>query len=320
MLLVLACLIRLRTLPVPDVKGFSMGHFIVAILKLSGRIPLPWAQRLGEAIGVIMSWYRNRSREVARLNLQMVYPQLSEQDRQQLWRESLRHTGIVSMEMGVLWGASPDKGLALVRKVHNIELLHEALAAQKGVLFCVPHLGNWEILNHYITSQTEVVAMYRPAKDPVLDEWMLSSRSKTGICLVPTTSGGVKELFKAIKRGAFVGILPDQEPRARSGVFAPFMGQETLTPKLCHELLQRSDAVALCGFSRRLPNGEGFDIHFVKPDDAIYDSDPVVSAGALNAAIEDCVKQAPEQYQWTYKRFKRQPNGGKNPYRAAGIR
>jgi KDO2-lipid IV(A) lauroyltransferase len=297
-----------------------MGHIIVAILKLSGLIPLRWAQRLGAGIGYLMSRFRNRSREVARLNLELVYPQLCDQERQQLWRETLRQTGMVSMEMGVLWGASPEKGLSLVRNAHNLEYLQQALAEQKGVLFCVPHLGNWEVLNHYITQQTDVVAMYRPAKDPVLDRWMLNSRQKTGIRLVPTTSAGVKELFRSIKRGEFVGILPDQEPRPRSGVFAPFMGMPALTPKLCHELLQRSDAVALFGFTRRLPKGEGFDIHFVKPDDDIYSEDAVTSATALNKAIEACVQHAPEQYQWTYKRFKRQPDNGKNPYRVAKIR
>lgn len=297
-----------------------MGHVIVFILKLSGLIPLRWAQRLGAGIGYLMARFRNRSREVARLNLQLVYPELPAPERQQLWTETLRQTGMVSMEMGVLWGASPAKGLSLVRNVHNLEYLQQALAEQKGVLFCVPHLGNWEVLNHYITQLTDVVAMYRPAKDPALDRWMLNSRQKTGIRLVPTTSSGVKELFRSIKRGEFVGILPDQEPRPRSGVFAPFMGMPTLTPKLCHELLRRSDAVALFGFSRRLPNGEGFDVHFVKPDERIYSDDAVVSATALNQAIEACVQQAPEQYQWTYKRFKRQPDNGKNPYRVAKIR
>ncbi|ASP37983.1 lauroyl acyltransferase [Bacterioplanes sanyensis] len=295
-----------------------MGYLIVAILKLSGLIPLRWAQRLGLGVGWLMTRFRNRSREVARRNLQMVYPQMDSAEREQLWRETLRQTGMVSMEMGVLWGGSQAKGLALVREVHNVEVLQQALSANKGVLFCVPHLGNWEVLNHYITTQTEVLAMYRPAKNAVLNRWMLSSRGKTGIRLVPTTSTGVKEMFRAIKAGEFVGILPDQEPKPRSGVFAPFMGVEALTPKLCHELLQRSDAVALFGFTQRLPNGEGFDIHFIKPDDAIYDPDPAVSATALNAAIEACVEHAPEQYQWTYKRFKRRPGDGKNPYKGIG--
>ena len=35
---------------------------------------------------------------------------------------------------------------------------------------------------------------------------------------------------------------------------------------------------------------------------------------ALNHSIETLVREAPEQYQWEYKRFKRQPEGHSRPY------
>jgi KDO2-lipid IV(A) lauroyltransferase len=40
-----------------------------------------------------------------------------------------------------------------------------------------------------------------------------------------------------------------------------------------------------------------------------FSDDIFESVQAINAAVEDCIREAPEQYQWEYKRFKKQPDG-----------
>ena len=295
-------------------KAF-LGHLIVRILRLLGTIPFPAAQRIGAGLGRLLVRLRNRSREVARVNLALAYPAWSEAERAQLLQQTLEESGRTLAEMGTMWGASTEKGLRLIRQVHRLEILTEALQSGRGVLLCVPHHGNWEVLNHLMTQHTSLTAMYRPAKNPVLDRWMRSSREQTGIGLVPTTRAGVMALFRELEAGGVVAILPDQEPRLQSGVFAPFMGVETLTPKLPHELLQKTGAVAIFAFAERLPDAGGFDIHFLQASDDIYSSDARTSATAMNEAIERCVAQCPAQYQWTYKRFKTRPEDGPNPYK-----
>src|SRR5690606_32113673 len=98
----------------------------------------------------------------------------------------------------------------------------------------------------------------------------------------------------------------------RSGVVAPFMGVDALTPKLPHELLIKTGARAVFGFAKRLPNAEGFEVYFFTPDDDIYSDDVQVSAASMNRVIEKMVRLAPEQYHWTYKRVRRGPMA--NPY------
>ena len=52
---------------------------------------------------------------------------------------------------------------------------------------------------------------------------------------------------------------------------------------------------------------------YPEPGDAtdVY-ADPELAATALNATVEDCVRQALSQYQWEYRRFKQQPDQIKN--------
>lgn len=295
------------------------GYLMIGMIRLLGLMPLRWSQETGRFVGYLLWWRRTRSREVARVNLRLCYPQLSEQERDAMLRETLQQSGMVAAEMGAMWGCSPERSLGLIRRVHNRELLDNALAAKKGLLVLAPHLGNWELLNAYLASATELTAMYRPAKNPVFDQWMHGRREATGGHLVPTTAAGVKALFTTLRKGGMVGVLPDQEPEIRSGVFAPFMGVNTLTPKMPQELLARTGAQAVFAFSQRLADGEGFDIYFLPPDDEIYAEDREVAAAAMNRGVAACVAHCPEQYQWTYKRFKRRPPGEKNPYKEARV-
>lgn len=292
-----------------------MGYLFIGLIKLMGLVPFSAAQRFGRWIGKQAMKRPTRLREVAKVNVALTHPHLSAQEQEDLVRESLLETGMSGAEMGAMWGAGPEKGRNLVRKVHNEEILTNAIASGRGVLLSAPHLGNWEVMNHIATMYANVTAMYRPAKNKVFDQWMRTSRQKTGGLLVPTTSAGVKAMFKALENGHVAGILPDQEPKPRSGVFAPFMGISTLTPKLPHELLKRTNAIAVFGFAKRLPNAEGFEVYFFEPDEGIYSDDLETSAAAMNSTIERMITFAPTQYQWTYKRFRRRPNEEENPYK-----
>lgn len=296
------------------------GYLAIGLIKLLGKISLASAQKLGRHIGRYLMSRRTRSREVARVNLSLVYPHTSEAEREQLLATSLIESGKTLAETGPMWGYDPKVTTGLINAVHGEELYDELMQYDGGKLMMAPHLGNWEIINHYCARRRDdITIMYRPAKLPSFNHWMVSQRETIGCKLVPTTRAGVMALFSRLQNGEMVGFLPDQEPRPQSGVFADFMGHPTLTPKLPHELLKKTGAKALYVVAKRLPDAKGFDIHFIKPDDELYSDDIHVSAAAMNRGIAECIALCPEQYQWSYKRFKRQPEGMPNPYIEANV-
>ena len=296
-----------------------MGYIVIFIIKVLSFMKLRTAQQIGQFIGMLLYERRCRSREVALVNLKLVYPEINTYQRQHLLKQTLIENGKVASEMGPMWGYPPAKTLALIHRVYDQQVLTDALNKEGGTLILVPHLGNWEILNHFLCSKTDVMAMYRPAKMESFNRWMTQRRSQTGLHLVTTSRAGIECLFDRLNEGGFVAVLPDQEPKEEYGVFAPFMGIETLTPKLPYELIQKTKPTVMFGFAVRLPNAEGFDIHFREPGEAIYSNDKVVACAELNRMVEDCIKQAPAQYQWTYKRFKRKPDNQPNPYKEAKV-
>lgn len=296
-----------------------LGYLAIGLIKLLGTIPFSTAQKIGAGIGWLALKRRTRAREVARLNLSMVYPDLPEQQRDQLLQQCLYEHGKTLAETGPLWGYDSKRGFGLIKKVHNEHLFDELVAGDHGGMLLAPHLGNWEIINNYVAQRCPITIMYRPAKIEVFNRWMVKSREQVGCQLVPTTREGIAGLFHALKNKHLVGFLPDQEPSRKSGVFAPFMGLETLTPKLPHELLLKTGARALYALTRRLPNAQGFELYFIQPDGALYSDDAVVSATSMNRSIAECIAMCPEQYQWTYKRFKCRPEAEPDPYLEADV-
>ena len=113
-----------------------------------------------------------------------------------------------------------------------------------------------------------------------------------------------------------VGLLPDQVPRQESGVLADFFGKQALTINLVHRLVNRHQPRVFLVCALRKSNGR-FDIHFDELTAQLSGVSEVESAAALNRAVEHRVAQAPEQYQWSYKRFKRVSMDAPNIYRRA---
>lgn len=291
------------------------GYLIIAVIRVLSVLPLRRAQAVGRLLGRLALAVGGSFRKVAQVNVALCLPSLTEHEREQLVERAVINSAMMASELGIMWGRPPADGLKLIRNVHNNEVFESALARGRGVLLLAPHLGNWELSNTYIASRMPLTAMYRPSRNPVFDQWMHTRREQTGASLVPTNVSGVKALYRCLKDGGVVGFLPDQEPKPEGGEFVPFMGITALTPRLPHQILHRTGATAVYIFARRLPDGEGFDIHFHPAPEAIYSADQEEALSAMNQGVAECLAICPEQYQWLYKRFKQQPQGRTSYYR-----
>ena len=291
------------------------GYLAIFIIRFLALLPLSVARILGRAVGSLSYRLGTDEVRIGRINLKLCYPQQTDAEREQMLQRVCQQSAMTLSEMGLMWARPPAAALAKIRTVHNVEVLEDALAQKRGVLLLAPHLGNWELTSTFIAARSQLTAMYRPARNPVFDHWMHARREKTGATLVPTSVSGVKALYRCLKEGGVVGFLPDQEPQREGGEFAPFMGINALTPRLPHQILQRTGAVALFIFARRLPGGDGFDLHLQRAPEGIYSPDAITALSAMNQGVADCIAHCPQQYQWLYKRFKRQPEGSSGVYR-----
>lgn len=294
--------------------ALSRAQLLIGLIRLLSKLSLRTAQRLGRTIGTLACWLPSRSRRVTEINLRLCFPQLDEAQQRQLVRESLRHTGQVALEIPLIWEWPVPRCLDLIRDIEGEELLAEARASGKGLLVLAPHLGNWELCGLYLSTRYRMAALYSPPALPGFEDYMTAQRGRQGSELVPGDRRGLARLIGMLREGEVAGILPDQSPTAAGSAFAPFFGIETRTMTLVSKLLQKSGATPLMTWCQRLPDGSGFRLRVRRCTEGMADPDPVVATTALNCSVEACVREAPEQYQWEYKRFRHRPPGQPNPY------
>ncbi|AMX01186.1 lysophospholipid acyltransferase family protein [Microbulbifer thermotolerans] len=290
-----------------DIKS----RLAVAALKLVGRLPLRWSRRLGRLFGRLAILSRSDSLRVSRINLQLCYPAMDPDQREQLARNSVLHTAMTGFEVATIWRQPWSRSEDHIVRVRNQQLLCDGVEEGRGVLVLMPHTGNWEIFGMYLATLGPSTALYAPPKIAALDPIIRSGREATGTNMVPTNVHGVRALLKALKAGNIVMVLPDQEPDM-GGDFAPFFGRPALTMTLAYNLLQRTGCRCVFGFGKRVEGG--FELVFLPAEQAIYSDEQKVSLAAMNRGVEACIAEAPEQYQWEYKRFRKQPEGKSRIY------
>lgn len=278
-----------------------------ALTRIVALLPLPFVHAVGVLFGWLFYLVQNPHRDVARRNIALCLPELSPKARRRMLRHALIETGKTALESPILWLGNRERVLSLVKEEVGREVLEASLAKSKGVIIVIPHLGSWEMVGLHCSASHPMTSLYRPLRNLEMEPLVLQGRIRFGAELVPTDTRGVRALFRALASNALVAVLPDQDPRDSGGEFAPFFGIQANTMTLVSRLAQKSGAPLVLCVAERLSWGRGFRLHY-RPIDTPAD-DLKCHLTAINAAVEEAVRDFPAQYQWSYKRFRTRPEG-----------
>lgn len=277
-----------------------MELFIQTLFRVLSRLPLFVLHGFGWAIGwlsfLASPRYRRRLFAHAR---QAGYSR-------RVALASVGESGKLVAELPRLWLGRPVR-VGWEGAAH----IEAAQAHGAGVLFLTPHLGCFEITAQAYAARfgvrQPVTVLFRPARQPWLRDLVAHARVRPNLSTAPTTLGGVKQLIKAMKSGQAVGLLPDQVPPGGQGVWAPFFGRDAYTMTLSARLAHTAGAQVVLIWGERLSWGRGYLVR-VRPfrlaDGETLSDDPVRSALQINRAMESLVRERPEQYLWSYDRYK----------------
>lgn len=294
-------------------------YLIAGLLRIVSYLPLGAAQFIGKWLGLLAWKLGGRPKKITDINLDICLPELTEEQRWELSRDSLAHTGMTALEIPLMWEWPVNKCLGLIKETEGLELVDEALSTGKGLILLAPHLGNWELAGLFFSSRYKMAALYSPPHIKEFEDYMIRVRGRLGSELVRGDRKGLMRLMGILKEGGVAGILPDQSPRGKTNAYAPFFGMDVMTMTLVGKLVQKTGANVLVTYAERLPNGEGFKILVTRAEPGIGADDTVAGATALNQSVEKVVRMAPEQYQWEYKRMRHRPPGNPNPYKPGQI-
>lgn len=189
--------------------------------------------------------------------------------------------------------------------LENIESLR---VNNKPFLLFLCHQANWDFVIRKINSiYPKFVIAYRKINNPYIDRILLEKRQNPPYTImIEKSTGGAKELLKAIKAGYSVAMLVDQ--KMNNGIEVPFFNYPAMTaPAIARLSMQYNYPIVPLQIVRRGGLTE-FDIIVHKPLEYELTSDREVDTYnimlKINQTLESFIEQHPEQWFWVHNRWK----------------
>jgi KDO2-lipid IV(A) lauroyltransferase len=224
-----------------------------------------------------------------------------------LWA-AIRASGMLLLDSLWIW-RNPEKALKLV-EVEDWDLVESAISEGHGLVMLTPHLGGFEIIPRVLAQHFPATILYRPSRQEWLNEVVEEGRAYPNMHFVPTNLNGVRQMSRALTRGEAIGILPDQVPSGGEGVWVPFFERPAYTTPLPARLANRNNTPIVMFTAKRKGIGKGWLMQATRLTP--LSEDTYIAATQINVAIENAVLVAPEQFIWSYNRYKH-PAGAELP-------
>jgi KDO2-lipid IV(A) lauroyltransferase len=177
----------------------------------------------------------------------------------------------------------------------------DGLAAGKGVILALPHLGGWEWAGRWLADQghglTVVVERIEPAD---LFDWFADLRGKLGMKVVPLGSEAGREVVAGLKRNDIVCLLCDRDIQ-RNGVEVDFFGERTTLPAGPVTIAMRTGAPIL-PTAVYFTDGNNGHLGWVRPPLALdrgaggLRDDVARGTQLLASELELLIRRAPQQW------------------------
>jgi KDO2-lipid IV(A) lauroyltransferase len=293
---------------------FHTSVILLALAGTVGRTPAPVATLLGTAVGSFCYATMRRYRRVARANLQRAFGATRSPDEiERLARRSVQHLGRTLVEFLQVphWGpAEIERQIDLI----GMEHLDAALAQGRGVIGVTAHYGNWEFLGVRLAhAGYPLNVIVRDADDPTINALFGRIRRGCGFRAI-SRRGGLRPSLACLRRGEILAILLDQNA-AEGEAFVDFFGSPAATATGPAVLAQRTGAVLLPAFDRRLPDGRHVTELLPPVGWEGLDDDCAIRGmtARLTRVIEQQIRADPEQWLWIHDRWKRQPEPSSVP-------
>ena len=264
---------------------------------LVGSLPGPVMRGLGQGFGRVWAIVDRRRRAMARRHAGRVVGDGVDLDGSSM--EMMRSYGRYYAEALWLRARRVDRMLADT-EVQGLEKIIAARDAGTGMIYALPHMGNWEAAAPIAGSVgVPVVAVAEVLPNRRITDWFSEMRAEMGIEVVLATGRieVMRRLEEAIFANKAVALLSDRDLN-RKGVQVEFFGEKTTLPPGPATLALRTGAPLLpvgCYFK---DGGYRVVVHepLTIPEQGSRSEKVALVTQALAIRLEEIISEAPEQW------------------------
>ncbi|MCW5621783.1 MAG: lipid A biosynthesis acyltransferase [Burkholderiales bacterium] len=288
------------------------GRIGIFVLWLLHFLPLPLLAVIGRGVGLLAYLLITKRRRIAATNLGLCFPELSRTERTRLLRRHFQRFGRALVESSIAWWGSAER----LRQVVRIEGMEHADALEgERFIALVPHFVGIELEGVRMAIDYGGVAVYVRQRDPYVDAFLKRKRERFPGTRMVARQEGVIPILRALRDGRALQLSPDMDLGLQDAMFVPFFGVPAATITALSRMARLMRARVIPVVIRQLDGGRGY-VARIYPAWEDYPSASVeADTRRMNAFIEERIREMPEQYLWTHRRFKTRPPGEAPVYR-----
>lgn len=149
----------------------------------------------------------------------------------------------------------PRDYLERVVDVRGFEHIEAARANGKGIIFALPHVGNWDVVGSWLTTRGIPLLVVAERLHPQeLHQWFEDFRSSVGMRVAVNGPDVAGKLSRALHENEAIALLCDRDVDGTGGLYE-FFGEQTQLPKGPALLALRTGATLLPVACYETPNG-----------------------------------------------------------------
>ena len=283
----------------------------LGFLRLSCLLPYKWQIGLGKSIGRLAHRVGHERRAITRRNIELCFPEMTEEERNDLALSHFEALGASLMEMALGRWASEEKLLGMTR-VEGGHHIQQTLDAGHGVMLISAHFTALDVAGRALRQHCPPYdVVYRQFRNPFTTEFVASTREATARQVIEKND--VKGMVRSLREGVPVWYAPDQAYHLKQSALLPFFGEPAMTNIATTTIAKLGRAKAIPFWPRRLPEG-GYEIQILPPIEGLPSDDPEEDTRKFTALLEEQIRRCPEQYYWVHRKFKNRPDTLPNVY------
>jgi len=290
---------------------YWLTQLSLLILKLIAKLPASWRRNLGHALGFLIRKLAKKRRRIAKINLDLCFPELDAKQSEELLKKNLNATGVGLVETASCWYSDLKKQQSNTT-ITGQEHLDAALKKGKGVILLSFHMTSLEVGGCLLGAHYDFFAMYKPNKNPLFEKAMCDGRNRHLAGLLERDN--VRGTVKTLRKNKIVWYAADQNYGGKTTVFVPFFGIQTATITATTKLAKMTGAAVVPFTQRRLDDDDSYQLTLYPQFEPFPSESEVDDAAQINHFLEDYLKQYPVDYMWLHQRFRNRPKGEKAIY------
>lgn len=286
-----------------------LAVLLLFVLMLLPAVITDW---LASGLGDIARNINSKRRRIARKNLQLSFPELTDQQRKTLLKNTFRSQMRSVLHYGLFWWGPQW----LLRKriiVEGAQHIEASRQAGRNIIVMASHSVGLEAAVSAITLRYPVSGPFKVMRNELINWLVARGRTRFGT-IIYTREAGLRPIIKDTRAGQVMFYLPDEDLGPKRSIFVPLFGVQKATIPVLGRLAKNCDADVFPCISCYDAAQRKYIVHVLPALQDFPRGDDVIDATGMNQAIEQTIRICPAEYFWSLRIYRTRPEGDQRFY------